>query len=129
MKADLNNFLNPEAFKTIMTTQLDWFLGEFKVINGLAIVKPDFYDNNFVLATSKKAVIVCKGVSQFKINGTEYNSVQQAIDTLGSSCLQSFDDWEWTQEKEWVIMKSDNGEWVKTCCVLSDFPFRKQVKC
>ena len=95
MKADLNNFLNPEAFKTIMTTQLGWFLGEFKVINGLAVVKPDFYDTNL----DRKSVV------------------------------QGKSDWEWTQEKEWVIVKNDNGEWVKTCCVLSDFPFRKQVKC
>ncbi len=129
MKADLQNFLDPAAFKLIMVNQLDWFLGEFKVINGLAIVKPDFYDNDTVIATSKKAVIVCKGNSRFKIGEKEYFSIQDAINERGASCLQDFYSWEWLEEKEWVIMKSNNAEWVKTCCVLSDFPYRKQIRC
>tara|TARA_R110001592_G_scaffold224032_2_gene479567 strand:- start:16572 stop:16961 length:390 start_codon:yes stop_codon:yes gene_type:complete len=129
MKADLQNFLNPDAFKTIMTTQLGWFLGDFKVINGLAVVRPDFYDNNTVIATSKKAVIVCMGQSRFKINNIEYSSIQEAIERNGASILQSYSDWTWTEEKEWIIMKNDSGEWVKSCSTLSDFPFRKQVKC
>ncbi len=129
MKADLKNFINPSAFEMIMTNQLGWFLKDFKVINGLAIVKPDFYDNDTVIANSKKAVIVCMGSSKFKIGDKEYFSVQNAINEYGETILESFDDWVWLQEKEWVIIKSNNGEWVKTCCVLSDFPFRKQIRC
>ena len=125
MKADLINFISPDAFKIIMKDQLDWFLGDFKIIDGLAIIKPDFYENGTVLATSKKAIIVCMGKSHFIINGREYTSIDEAIDQNGASILQSFDDWEWKMEKEWVIKKSNNGEWVKTCCVLSDFPYRK----
>ena len=91
MKADLQNFLDPTAFKIIMNDQLDWHLGEFKIIDGLAIVKPDFYDDGTVLATSKKAIIICKGKSKFQINGTTYNSVDVAINKNGASILQSLE--------------------------------------
>jgi len=127
MEADLRNFLNPSAFKIIIEQQLGWILKDFKTLNGLAVVRPDFYPNNHVLGISKKAVIVCKGKSLFSIGNKEYNSIDDAFDKLGVSILDTFEEWEWQMEKEWVIMK--DGEWVGSFTILTECPFRTKIRC
>lgn len=130
MNADLANFIGKEAFYMILKDQLGWFVSDkVKVIENLVCIKPDFYETPFVLATSKKAVIGVEGYTEVIIDGKKYNSVSKAIEEKGQNILESFSDWKWLVEKEWVIRKTKDNEWVTSCTILSDFPYRKQVKC
>ena len=127
MNADLTNFLNPTAFKIIMEEQLGWILRDYKIIDGLAVVRPDFYPNNHVLAVSKKATIICRGESKFVVGEQEFSTIDEAIETLGMIVLENFDDWEWKIEKEWVVLKDNH--WVTSFTLLNECPFRTSVRC
>ena len=128
MEADLSNFISPEAFKIIVEDQLGWLIKEYKIINGLAIVRPDFYPTDYILATSKKAIIICKGWSEFEIEGNSFTSIDMAIEKLGTRILDDFPNWVWKSEKEWVVLKG-NGDWATSFTLLNECPFRTKVRC
>jgi hypothetical protein len=104
-----------------------WKLQQFKTYENLALVRADFYDVGHVLAISKKAVIVCEGISVFDYNGVEYEDFEELFNMVGEEAYATFPEWNIRIEKEWTIRK--NGEWVLAFSNLSEMPYRKQVRC
>ena len=77
-----------------------WTYSSAIVINGLAVVKPDFYPPRHVLAMGKRGYIYCDG---------------------------HFKDWVFLEEKEWVI--TDGSRWLASFSNLSELPKRSKYRC
>ena len=103
-----------------------WICKDFHTYEDLAPLKADFYPKGFVLALSKKAVILCDGESLIRYNGEEYNSFDELKAKYGKDAYLTFPDWELIEEKEWVVKK--NGEWVYAFTDFSELPFRSNMK-
>ena len=75
-----------------------------------------------------KAIIICKGWSEFEIEGDSFTSIDMAIEKLGTRILDDFPNWVWKSEKEWVVLKG-NGDWATSFTLLNECPFRTKVRC
>ena len=104
-----------------------WKLQTLQTYDNLALVRADFYPVGYVLAISKKAVIVCEGRTVFDYEGNEYRDFSELFEEIGQKAYSTFPDWKIWMEKEWTIRK--NGEWVLAFSNLSEMPYRKQVRC
>ena len=91
------------------------------------LMKPDFYPSGFVLAVSKKAVIICDGSSLIKYNGNEYSDIEEMIKLHGREIIKTFPQWEFEIEKEWTVMK--NGQYVHSFTSFDQITERKKLRC
>ena len=103
-----------------------WICKDFKTYDGLAPVKADFYPKGWVLALSKRAIIICDGETLIRYKGEEYYSFDELKQRWGNEAYLTFPDWEIIEEKEWVIKK--NGEWLYSFSDFSELPFRSEMK-
>ena len=102
-----------------------WTLSNYHVHREFALMRADFYPTGFVLATSKRAVIVCDGESEIQYDGNTFNDVEELFSIYGrTDILDVFYDWEFKMVKEWVVKKS-NGEFLSTFTTLKEMPFEK----
>ena len=96
-------------------------------INGLAIVKPDFYPPRHVLAMGKRGYIYAEGQTRIEYAGKVFSSTDELINTCGEDAILHFKDWVFLEEKEWVI--TDGTNWLASFSNLSELPKRSKYRC
>jgi hypothetical protein len=132
MLEDNINFINEKAFPELMKV-FGWEIKpNFKVYQGLAIIRADFYPIGHVLGFSSKAIIICDGESIIKYNGSKYTDFDDIVQEIGfDAAMESFPEWEITVEKQWAIKKhhKDGKYWVGAFTNLAEMPYRKTIRC
>lgn len=98
------------------------------IYNDLAVVKPDFYANNHILATGRKGHIYACGDTRIKYRGTEYSSVEDLLQNHGAEALNDFSNWVFIEEKEWVITDGQN-DFLFSFSTLDKLPKRTKYRC
>jgi hypothetical protein len=96
-------------------------------INGLAIVKPDFYPPRHVLAMGKRGYIYAEGQTRIEYAGQVFSSTDELLNTCGKDAILHFKDWVFLEEKEWVI--TDGTNWLASFSNLSELPKRSKYRC
>ena len=126
MTPDLNNFINENGLK-IMLDLKGWKYTQSIQIRGLAIVKPDFYPNNHVLALGKRGYIYAEGTTRIDYAGQTFSSTDDLIKSCGEDAILNFKEWVFLEEKEWVI--TDGSRWITSFSTLSELPKRSKYRC
>tara|TARA_R100000322_G_scaffold136989_2_gene92803 strand:+ start:1159 stop:1551 length:393 start_codon:yes stop_codon:yes gene_type:complete len=124
---DLKNTISENAMQ-LMFELNGWTLSKPYVVDGIAYVKPDFYADNHVIGSSKKGYIYASGQTRVEYAGRVFSSVEELISTLGLGTLGHFSDWEFHEEKEWVITR-DGQDFLFSFTTLDQLPNRKKVRC
>ena len=127
MISDNKQILNKELFLSCMEL-CDWKVKEYKMFNGLVLLKPDFYPEGYILAYSKKAIIICDGSSVINYRGYVFSDTQELVKKYGEKILSEYQTWDFKQEKEWLI-KRLNGQWVGSFSKMSELKHRKNLRC
>lgn len=104
MQADYKHFISPEALK-IQLNLFGWKLIDPIIHNGLAVFKPDFYDNRKVIAVSKRGYIYAIGNTLLSYKDKQYDSISILLEQEPTA-LDNFSEWKFIEEKEWVITKT-----------------------
>jgi len=123
---DNNNYADVKLINQIFDI-FGWNLQNYKTYQDLALVRADFYPIGYVLAISKKAVIVCEGSTVFYYDGEEYSDFEELFNTVGEKAYGTFPKWDVVVERQWTIRR--NGKWISAFSTLSEMPYRKQVRC
>jgi len=123
---DNNNYADVKLIKQIFDI-FGWNLQNYKTYQDLALLRADFYPIGYILAISKKAVIVCEGSTVFYYDGEEYSDFEQLFKLEGEQAYGTFPKWNVVIERQWTIRR--NGEWISAFSTLSEMPYRKQVRC
>jgi len=120
-------FLDEEYFLSCMELS-EWDVKQYKMHNGLVMLKPDFYPEGYILAYSKKAIIICDGSSVINYRGHIFNDVEELVKKYGEKILSEYQTWDFKQEKEWLIRRL-NGEWVDSFSRMSGLKNRRKLRC
>jgi len=123
---DYSNII-PKGMLPIVLEAHGWIYKDSISYLDYTLMKPDFYPSGFVLAVSKKAIIVCGGESLIKFKGNEYSDVKELIDEFGRAIIDTFPQWTFEIEKEWTVMK--NGEYVHSFSSFAQIAERKKLRC
>lgn len=126
MIPDLINFIDQNGLK-IMLDLKGWKYSSCIQINGLAVVKPDFYPTRHVLAMGKKGYIYADGQTRIEYTGQTFSSTEELLDSCGKNAILNFKDWVFLEEKEWVI--TDGNNWLASFSNLSELPKRTKYRC
>lgn len=127
MISDNKQILHKELFLSCMRIS-DWNVKQYKMFNGLVLLKPDFYPTGYILAYSNKAIIICDGSSVINYRGSVFNDTEQLVEKYGERILSEYQTWDFKQEKEWLI-KRLNGDWVDSFSKMSELKHRKKLRC
>ena len=123
---DIRNFVSAEALKLFLETK-GWKMLKPIIYEELALFKPDFYEEMYMIAQGKHGKICAKGQSKINYQGNLFESVEMLISRHGTSAIKDFDKWKFIEEKEWVIYK--NGEWVHSFSSLLELPKASKYRC
>jgi len=123
---DYSNII-PKGMLPIVLEAHGWIYKDSISYLDYTLMKPDFYPSGFVLAVSKKAVIICDGSSLIKYNGNEYSDIEEMIKLHGREIIKTFPQWEFEIEKEWTVMK--NGQYVHSFTSFDQITERKKLRC
>jgi hypothetical protein len=124
---DLKSFISEEAL-TMMMQINGWKLMNPTVINNVAVFKADFYDDESIIAVSPKgSQIRSLGNTVVKYQNKIFNSITELIKEFGNKVIDSFDEWQFIEEKEWVVFK--NGEWMYSFTTLDKLPKTTKLRC
>jgi len=123
---DYSNII-PKGMLPIVLEAHGWIYKDSLSYLDYTLMKPDFYPSGFVLALSKKAVIICDGTSLIKYNGDEYSDIEEMIEQHGKDIIETFSQWEFEIEKEWTVMK--NGQYVHSFTSFDQITERKKLRC
>ena len=126
VEADNINFCDRKLFANLMDL-FGWQLKEFKTVGEIAVARADFYPVGYLLATSKKAVIICEGECLFLYRDEVYKDFDELYSIMGDKAYETFPEWEIRVEKQWAVKK--NGQWVGAFSHLHEMPTRKQLRC
>jgi len=122
MLIDDDIFFNPKIPEQILKT-FGWNIKTPIIQKGILFFKADFYEDGFILADRKNAIITSEGETLFYIDGKKYTNISTAINDLGFSILESINTWDWKIEKEWVVTKK-NGKFITTFSKLYECPLK-----
>ena len=92
----------------------------------LALFKPDFYEEMYMIAQGKHGKICAKGQSKINYRGNIFESVEMLFSKHGNSAIEDFDEWKFMKKKKWVIYK--NGEWLHSFFFSSRITKSKQIQ-
>ena len=123
---DYSNII-PKGMLPIVLEAHGWIYKDSISYLNYTLMKPDFYPTGFVLAVSKKAVIICDGSSLIKFKDIEYTDVEEIIRKFGRAIIDTFPQWEFEIEKEWTVMK--NGVYVHSFSSFDQIEERKKLRC
>lgn len=126
MTPDLINFINQNGLK-IMLDLKGWKFSSCIQINGLAVVKPDFYPARHVLAMGNRGYIYADGQTRIEYAGQTFSSTEELLSSCGKDAILNFKDWVFLEEKEWVI--TDGNNWLASFSNLSELPKRSKYRC
>tara|TARA_R110000751_G_scaffold79711_2_gene160659 strand:+ start:1867 stop:2250 length:384 start_codon:yes stop_codon:yes gene_type:complete len=115
-------FFEPNIPEQILKV-FGWEIKKPIVQKGVLFFKADFYDDGFILAERRNAIITSEGETLFYIDGVKYTNISKAIKELGFSILESINNWDWKIEKEWVVTKK-NGAFITTFSELHECPLK-----
>lgn len=128
MTPDLLNFIHENALKIMLDLKGWKYCKNAILLNGCAVVKADFYPNKHILAMGKRGYIYAEGQTRIKYAGSIFSSVDELIQKHGKECISSFKEWEFLEEKEWVI--TDGNElFVASFTTLDELPKRTKYRC
>jgi hypothetical protein len=128
MKPDLLNFIHENALQ-IMLDLKGWnYTNNAVILNDLAVVKPDFYPDNFILATGKRGYIYALGESRIEYAGATYSSVDELLSSCGNEAVNDFINWKFLMEKEWVLTDG-NRKFIASFTTLDKLPKRTKHRC
>lgn len=120
---DNDSFIQKIIVKDVMKT-FGWTLSNYISHNDLAIMRADFYPTGYVLAISKRAVIVCDGETRVLFGGNVFTDIDELYDVHGKEIINEFNDWEFLMVKEWVV-KKNSGAFLTSFTTLKEMPFEK----
>ncbi len=124
---DLRNFISKEALKLFLETK-GWKLLDPIVINEQAVFKPDFYEENYIIAHGRYGRICAKGHSIINYRGNTFESVSLLLEKCGEDAIKDFDNWKFIEEKEWVVLKNENN-WLFFFSSLLELPKASKYRC
>lgn len=128
MQPDLLNFIHENALQ-IMLDLKGWnYTKNAVILNDLAVVKPDFYPDHFILATGRKGYIYALGESRIEYAGRTYSSVDELLASCGNGALNDFTNWKFLVEKEWVLTDG-NRQFITSFTTLDQLPKRTKHRC
>ena len=104
-----------------------WKFSSCIQINGLAVVKPDFYPARHVLAMGKRGYIYADGQTRIEYAGQTFSSTEELLNSCGEDAILNFKEWVFLEEKEWVI--TDGNNWLASFSNLSELPKRTKYRC
>tara|TARA_R100000008_G_scaffold76535_1_gene56442 strand:+ start:5724 stop:6203 length:480 start_codon:yes stop_codon:yes gene_type:complete len=142
--ADNKYFFNTAVLKIILE-QMGWTLNEesnliddlddkwqnsgFKWKSQVLPIRPDFYPNGAILASSKKYNIVCDGYSEIEYKDKIFKHPSEILTTFGEEGIADIENWNIKIEKEWVITNNTrSSNWTYSFSLLSDCPFRNSLR-
>ena len=128
MLNDLLNFIPEEGFKIYLREIKGWTNFSPLVKDGLAVIKPDFYPSNYVIARGKNGYIYAYGDTRIKYRDEEYSSPQELLKKHGEKAMTEFKDWVFLEEKEWVVTKT-GLDWQFSFTTLDKWPKRTKYRC
>ena len=127
MLKDNINFIDKDAFPSLMDI-FGWSIKlDFMTHKDMAVVRADFYPTGHVFAYSQKALIVCDGKMDIVYKGKSYTDFSELKDDIGDRAIETFPEWEIKMEKQWTVKK--NGQWVAAFTNLAEMPYRKTLRC
>lgn len=104
-----------------------WVVQAVRDIDNVSVFKPDFYDNEHIIATSNKAIIVARGYTSIEYKGVIFETPDSLLSKFGKEAIQDFSNWDFSVEKEWVIVK--DGEWITSFTTLDKLPKTTTYRC
>jgi len=110
------------------SNHLQDYVREHTMYNGQIPFRADFYPEGVKLATSKKAVIIADGKCCIEYKGVPYLSPWMIFDCHGQTALDDIDNWIIKEERQWLIKKI-NGDWVRSFTLMTEIPFRTNIRC
>lgn len=123
---DYSNII-PKGMLPIVLEAHGWIYKDSLSYLDYTLMKPDFYPSGFVLAVSKKAVIICDGDTLIRFKGIEYSDITDLINEFGKEIINTFPQWDFVIEKEWTVMK--NGQYVHSFSSFDQIEERKKLRC
>ena len=123
---DLFTFISKEALNLFFETK-GWKMLIPIIFEEKAVFKPDFYEDMHIIAQGKSGKICAKGHSIINYQGNTFDCVNMLISKHGETAIEDFDNWQFIEEKEWVIYK--NGEWIHSFTSLLELPNAKKFRC
>ena len=128
MQPDLLNFIHENALQ-IMLDLKGWnYTKNAVILNDLAVVKPDFYPDNFIIATGRRGYIYALGESRIEYAGQVFSSTDELLCTCGNEALNAFINWKFLMEKAWVITDG-NRKFICSFTTLDKLPKRTKHRC
>tara|TARA_R100000544_G_C2210571_1_gene51692 strand:- start:484 stop:858 length:375 start_codon:yes stop_codon:yes gene_type:complete len=123
---DLRNFVSADALNLFLETK-GWKMIKPIIFEEQAVFKPDFYEDMYMIAQGKYGKICARGQSKINYQGNSFDSVEMLISKHGRKAIGDFDNWEFLEEKEWVIYK--NGDWLHSFTTLLELPKASKFRC
>tara|TARA_R110001606_G_scaffold340257_1_gene488442 strand:- start:323 stop:697 length:375 start_codon:yes stop_codon:yes gene_type:complete len=123
---DLRNFVSADALNLFLETK-GWKMIKPIIFEEQAVFKPDFYEDMYMIAQGKYGKICARGQSKINYQGNSFDSVEMLISKHGKTAIGDFDNWEFLEEKEWVIYK--NGDWLHSFTTLLELPKASKFRC
>tara|TARA_R110001606_G_scaffold391154_2_gene558684 strand:+ start:302 stop:688 length:387 start_codon:yes stop_codon:yes gene_type:complete len=128
MKPDLLNFINENALQIMLDLKGWSYSSNALILNDLAVVKPDFYPDNFILATGRRGYIYALGETRIDYAGRVFLSTDELLVACGKEALNDFHNWQFITEKEWVL-SDGNRKFVASFTTLDELPKRTKHRC
>lgn len=127
LKLEKPHFLDEDFFKDCFEMK-GWKIKKYEKYEDKVLFNPNFYPEEYILAYSSKAIIICDGLSVINYRGCEFNDSSTLVKKHGIEALSDYRNWDIKQEKEWLIKKL-NGSWVHSFSKISGLKYRKKVRC
>jgi|8_EtaG_2_1085327.scaffolds.fasta_scaffold327507_1 predicted metal-dependent RNase len=121
--SDNDSFIQRNIVKDVLKA-FGWTISNYITHEDVAIIRADFYPSGHVLATSKRAIIVCDGNTEVMFKGTKFSGIKELYEFYGEKAIHNFQDWEFLMVKEWVV-KRNSGEFITTFSTLKEMPTEK----
>tara|TARA_Y100001938_G_scaffold131640_1_gene188971 strand:+ start:3311 stop:3697 length:387 start_codon:yes stop_codon:yes gene_type:complete len=128
MEADLLNFIHEDALKLMLDLKGWQYAKNALLLNGLAVVKPDFYPPRHILATGRKGYIYAEGQTRIDYAGQVFASVEDLFTTHGKEAILDFKNWSFLEEKEWVLTDGQTP-FIFSFTTLDALPKRTKYRC
>lgn len=128
MLPDLINFIDENGLKLMLDLKGWHYCNNAINMFGLAVIKPDFYPNNHILALGKKGYIYSAGETSIEYKNMRFSKTQDLLDFFGTKAIDDFSNWSFIEEKEWVLTDGNN-KLITSFTTLDQLPKRTEYRC
>ena len=108
---------------------LGWKLLKHKKFNDLIIFKPDFYTEGHIILYSPRGHAYCSGKTIVEYNGKVYDSISKLLEDNGEKSIADYNSWNFIQEKEWVITRTGQNNFLHTFTGIDGVPKTTKYRC